>query len=613
MCEHHSDHPAAEDVQRHSCAHLLAAALRRLRPGARFGVGPATADGFYYDVEVSPPLGEADLPALEAEMRALAAEALPFQREERTLEEAIAAVAAADQPYKVELLELLRERGSTAVARASGDAAAVAEDVEWVSLYRLGDFVDLCRGPHVAHAGLTGHFKLIRLAGAYWRGDERNPQLQRIYGLCFGSAAALEERLWQIEQARLRDHRRLGRQLGLFAFADEVGAGLPLWLPHGVALRQELECLARDEERREGYQPVVTPHIARAALYRRSGHLAHYGEDMYPPLDIDGEAFYLKPMNCPHHHQVYAAAPRSYRELPLRLSEYGQVYRYEQSGALAGLMRVRGFCQNDAHLYCRADQAQAEFLRVLQLHARYYELFGIRDYWMRLSLPDLDRLDKYVDQPQQWRRALEIIRAALAESGYRYQEVEGEAAFYGPKVDFMIRSAIGTEYAISTNQLDFLAAQNFGLDYVGEDGGRHPVYVIHRAPLGSHERFVAFLIEHYAGAFPFWLAPVQLRILTVADRHRDYAEHVLAELLALPVRNGSGGLRAELDRSTERLPKQIRRAAEDKLPYLLVVGDREVEQGTVAVRRRGGEDLGALPLAVLLPRLRAEAEQRRAE
>jgi len=375
-------------------------------------------------------------------------------------------------------------------------------------------------------------------------------------------------------------------------------------------MRQELEFLALKEERRDGYHRISTPQITKEALYYRSRHLPYYKDDMYSPIDIDGENYYLRPMNCPHHHQVYLAGKHSYRELPIRYAEYGQVYRYEPSGGLSGLMRARGFCQNDAHIYCRYDQAKDEFLRVMRLHARYYDLMGIKEYHMRLSLPDLAKLDKYVNEPQRWLDALEIIRQAMKESGYPYIEAKGEAAFYGPKVDFMIKSVIGTEYAISTNQLDFLATETFDLSYIGEDGREHPVYVIHRAPLGSHERFVAFLIEHYAGAFPTWLAPVQVRVIPITDRVNDYAVKVRDRLFEEPVVNGTGGLRVDLDLSNERMQRKIREAQTKKIPYMLVVGDREAEQGMVAVRLRSGKDLGAMPLDQFIARVKREAESR---
>jgi threonyl-tRNA synthetase len=593
----------------------MAAAIHQLWPQAKFGVGPAIDNGFFYDVELPETLKLEDLEKIELAMRQLKNKKVPFERIELPIDDAIALMDKLGQRYKVELLGLLKERGSTAVAKDTGDDDAVgvgegAGGVPTVSLYKTGDFIDLCRGPHVRNAGEIGHFRLNRLAGAYWRGDARNPQLQRIYGLCYPTKEEVEKALWQIEEAKKRDHRKLGAELGLFTFSADVGAGLPLWLPKGTVMRQELEFLALQEERRDGYVRVATPQITKEALYYRSRHLPYYKDDMYPPIDIEGENFYLRPMNCPHHYQLYLAQKHSYRELPLRLAEYGQVYRYEPSGGLSGLMRVRGFCQNDAHIFCRYDQAKDEFLKVMRLHARYYDLMGIEEYYMRLSLPDLGKLEKYVNEPQKWLAALEIVRVAMKESGYPFVEADDEAAFYGPKVDFMIKSAIGTEFAISTNQLDFLATETFGLTYVGDDGAEHPVYVIHRAPLGSHERFVAFLIEHFAGAFPVWLSPIQIRVVPITDRQNDYALALRDKIFEVPVMNGTSGLRVDVDLSNERMQKKIRNAQTEKIPYMLVVGDREAAEGKVAVRLRSGKDLGAMPLEAFIARVKGEAESR---
>ncbi len=596
-------------TQRHSCAHLMAAALHKLWPNAQFGTGPAIENGFYYDVLLDKPLDENDLKQLEKEMRHMQKQRLAFVLQECDIDEAITKMAELKQNFKVELLRLLKEKGSTAVAKETGDDDVVAESesgVSEVSLYQTGSFIDLCRGPHVEHTGHIPAFKLTHLAGAYWRGDNTKPQLQRIYGLCFSTQEELDAEVWRLEQVKLRDHRRLGKELELFTFAEEIGVGLAIWLPKGTVLRDELEHLAQKEERRDGYMRVVTPHIAKEKLYYCSGHLPYYKDDMYDPIKIDEESYYLRPMNCPHHHMVYQSSPHSYRDLPLRISEYGQVYRYELSGALSGLMRTRGFCQNDAHIYCRFDQAKEEFLRVMQLHVRYYELMGIKDYYMRLSLPDLNKLDKYVNEPEKWLKALSILREAMQESGYPFKEVEGEAAFYGPKVDFMIKNVIGNEYAISTNQLDFLATERFNLNYTGDDGAKHPVYVIHRAPLGSHERFVAFLIEHYAGAFPLWLSPIQVRLIPIADRHVEYAQKVKDFLMNAEVHTGTCGLRVDMDDSAERMQKKIRNAQREKIPYMLIIGDKEVEDEKVAVRLRSGEDLGPIAVPDLLERLKTE-------
>ena len=600
---------------RHSAAHLMAAAVHAIWPGARFGVGPAVENGFYYDLDLPESLTQKDLERIEKKMRELKNKNLPYERVELPVDDAIAEMERLGQTYKVELLKLLKEKGSTAVAKETGDDDAVGASENGgaltISLYKTGDFVDLCRGPHVNSTSEIGVFKLMSIAGAYWRGNEKNPQLQRVYGAAFVNKEDLEKHLWRLEEAKKRDHRKLGQELEIFTFSDDVGQGLPLWLPNGSVIREELEKLAKEEERRDGYQRVFTPHITKDSLFYRSGHLPYYAEDMYAPIDIEGEPYYLKPMNCPHHHQIYAARPRSYRELPFRIAEYGQVYRYEQSGVLSGLMRVRGFSQNDAHLYCRYDQAREEFLKVMDLHARYYDMFGIEEYYMRFSKPDLNKLDKYVDAPDKWIAAMNIIKDVMEESGYPYVEAEGEAAFYGPKIDFMIRSAIGNEYAISTNQLDFLASERFDLTYIGEDNKEHPVYVIHRAPLGSHERFVAFLIEHYAGAFPTWLAPVQAVIIPIADRHNEYARKVYGQIFDTRVSNALGGIRVSLDDSRESMQKKIRNAQLKKVPYMLVAGDREAEEGQVSVRLRSGVDLKSMPVAAVIERIKDEIEERR--
>ncbi len=585
--------PEALELIRHDAAHVLAMAVQELYPGTQVTIGPSIENGFYYDFARDTAFTPDDLVRIEAKMHEIVKADLPTRREVWPRDLAIAHFEALGEHYKAEIIRDIPAN-------------------EDVSIYFHGHWHDLCRGPHFASTGKIGQaFKLTKIAGAYWRGDSKNPQLQRIYGTAWRDEKELAAYLHQLEEAEKRDHRRIGKELELFTLSPDVGAGLPLWMPNGMVIRQELEFLALQEERRDGYKRVATPHITKEALYFRSRHLPYYGEDMYSPLDIDGENYYLRPMNCPHHHLVYGATRHSYRELPYRIAEYGQVYRYEASGGLSGLMRVRGFCQNDAHIYCRYDQAKDEFVRVMHLHARYYDMMGIDDYYMRFSLPDLDKLDKYVDEPQKWLAAAEIIRQAMKESGYPYTEAKGEAAFYGPKVDFMIKSVIGTEYAISTNQLDFLATQTFDLSYIGEDGAEHPVYVIHRAPLGSHERFTAFLIEHYAGAFPVWLAPIQARVIPISEKAADYAQKVLDTLFQLPVANGTAGLRVDIDTTNERMQKKIRDAQLQKIPYMLVVGEREAAEGTVAVRLRSGKDLGAMSVERFLSRIKGEAESRK--
>ena len=585
--------PEALELIRHDAAHVLAMAVQDLFPGTQVTIGPAIESGFYYDFARDQPFTPDDLVRIEARMREIVNADLPTSREVWPRDKAVAHFMDMGEHYKAELI------------------AAIPEG-EDVSIYFHGPWHDLCRGPHFISTAKIGQaFRLTNVAGAYWRGDSRNAQLQRIYGTAWRDEKELNAYLSMLEEQEKRDHRKLGKQLELFTFSPDVGAGLPLWMPNGMVIRQELEFLALQEERKDGYRRVATPHIAKDALYLRSRHLPYYKEDMYSPLDIDGENYYLRPMNCPHHHLIYGATRHSYRELPIRIAEYAQDYRFEASGGLSGLMRVRGFCQNDAHIYCRHDQAKDVFIQVMRLHARYYDLMDIKEYYMRLALPDTANLQKYVDEPEKWLAAAEIIRTAMKESGYHFVEAKGEAAFYGPKVDFMIKSVIGTEYAISTNQLDFLATETFGLNYIGEDGKDHPVYVIHRAPLGSHERFTAFLIEHYAGAFPVWLAPIQARIIPITDRVADYALKVRDRLLALPVVNGTAGLRVDIDLSSERMQRKIREAQTMKIPYMLVIGDREAEADSVSVRLRSGKDLGAVALEDFVKRIRGEAESRR--
>ncbi len=583
---------------RHSLAHVLAQAVLEIRPKSKLGFGPPIDTGFYYDFFLDEPLTHDDLADLEKRMRKIIGARQEFTQGMRTAAEAVEFLKQSDQNFKVEYCEELIKQGETEIG-----------------FYTNGPFIDMCRGPHLEHTGNIPPdcFQLDSLAGAYWRGNEKNPQLTRIYGIAFKNKIDLADFIKRRELTRARDHRKLGVELDIFTFSQEVGSGLPLWLPNGTVIREELEKLAKEEERKEGYVRVATPHITKDKLYYKSGHLPYYKDDMYAPIEIEGELFYLKPMNCPHHHEIYLSGKRSYRDLPLRLAEYGQVYRYESSGALSGLMRVRGFCQNDAHLYCRFDQAKQEFINVMHMHARYYEMFGITDYFMRFSKPDLNNLDKYINEPQKWLTAMDIMYEAMNETGYRYVEAEGEAAFYGPKIDFMIKSAIGNDYAISTNQLDFLATDTFNLKYTGEDGKEHPVYVIHRAPLGSHERFVAFLIEHFGGAFPVWLSPVQAMVVPIADRHNEYGKKVYDALFRSDAPSVFGGVRVQMDDSRESMQKKIRNAQMKKIPYMLVVGDKEMQDGTIAVRLRDGSNLGTMSIDSFLERISGEIRTRAAK
>ncbi|MFZ2619860.1 MAG: threonine--tRNA ligase [Alphaproteobacteria bacterium] len=600
------------DAARHTmAAQLLARAVKELYPSAKLAIGPTVEFGFYYDIEFETNISADDLPKIAAKMAEIQKDDYTVTRELWPAEKVKAYFADRNETYKVDIVARAIEKGEM----FEGNTLSVyRQSIPKIIGKNSEDFIDLCRGPHAPSTGKTPlAFHLTGLAGAYWRGDSNNKQLTRIYGVAFREKKELEAHLNMVEESKKRDHRKLGAALDIFFIEpDKVGSGLPMWLPNGMVLRQELERLAIEEERRDGYHRVSTPVLAKEDLYYQSGHLPYYAEDMYAAIQIDEERYRLRPMNCPHHHHCYAARPKSYRELPYRIAEYGTVFRYEAHGALSGLMRARGFCQNDAHIYCTHDQAKDEFIKVMKLHQRFYNIFGIKDedFYMRLSLPDLNKLDKYVDQPDMWLKALGVIKEAMDESGFAYKEAQGEAAFYGPKVDFQIKNAIGAEYTISTNQLDFLATQRFNLTYTGEDGTAQPVYVIHRAPLGSHERFIAFLIEHYEGRFPTWLAPVQAVVIPITDKQNAYAEKVKEALFTAPIHTATGGLRVETDFASERMQKKILFAQQRQIPYMLVVGAKEEETGTVAVRLRNGTDLGAIPLEQLLTRLKQEIETR---
>lgn len=607
------------ETMRHSNAHLMAAAIQALWPNAKFGVGPDIKNGFYYDVQIDGhSLKAEDLKNIADKMEELKAKKLTIKRFELPIDEAIKKMEELNQPFKVELLKLLKEKGSTAIIEKEfeddkGIVDVNPQGVATVSFYQLGDFVDLCRGPHVDSTDQIGVFELYNITSAYWRGNAKNPALTRLYGYSYPTKKELKAEKDRIEEAKKRDHRNLGeKRLELFAFSEDIGPGLPMWLPNGYAIRAELERLVTEKEREYGYKTVKTPPIAKEALYFKSGHLPYYQNDMYKPMDFDGEMYRLRPMNCPHHHQVFLSKPRTYKDLPLAIAEYGLVHRYEDRGTLHGLLRVRGFTQNDAHIYCTYEQAKAEFLKVMRLHVEQYAVFDIKDYYMRLSLPDMNKKDKYVDLPEKWQKTLSIIKEAMEESGYPYKAVEGEAAFYGPKIDFIIKSAIGTEYAISTNQLDFLAADKFELKYQGNDDQYHgDIYVIHRAPLGSHERFVAFLLEHYAGAFPTWLAPEQIRITPIKESHNAYAKELEKYFFAAKVDTATGGLRVNVDSSGDTINKKIRNAQLDKIPYMVVVGDEEIKNRTISVRLRSGSEIKNIRWEDLLQRLKYEIENRK--
>ena len=585
--------PAKIENIRHSFAHVLAAAVQKLYPKAQFGIGPVIENGFYYDFALPAEAiseGEALLLRIEKEMRAIASRNLSFKKELWLAAKATTYFKKEKQPYKIELIKgLLKTAGKKKIQ----DTKYKIQNTKVGMVYTGDVFLDLCRGGHVENTKELplDAFKLTSIAGAYWRGDEKNPMLTRIYGVAFETKKELDQYLWQQEEAKKRDHRILGEKLKLFIFAPEVGPGLPLWLPNGTIIREEIETYAKQVEKEWGYQRVTTPHIAKEDLYKMSGHIPYYRDSMFPPMKLDDGNYYLKAMNCPHTHMIYRSQPHSYRDLPIRYAEYGTVYRYELSGTLAGLLRVRGFTQNDAHIYCREDQVEEEFLNVMKLHEFWYKkVFGITNFYMRLSLPSKDK-KKYANIPEGWKKATSLLQSAMKKSGLPFTEVQGEAAFYGPKVDFQIKSVIEREETASTNQLDFLATKRFNLLYKNKEGKDQPVYVIHRAPLGSHERFIAFLIEHYAGVFPLWLAPEQIWILPISDQFIEFAKSVKKEFEAK-----NRDLRVAIKDENETLGKKIREGEMQKIPYLLIVGQKEQSTNTVSVRQRGKGNLGQMKI-----------------
>jgi len=574
---------------RHSLSHVLAQAVLSLRPGSTLGFGPAIADGFYYDFILSEPISEEDFPEIEKRMRHIIKQRQEFVLEELPAAEALARIDAMGEPYKREYAEdLVHKQGLASL-----------------TFYRNGPFLDMCEGPHVTNTKElpAQAFKLRSIAGAYWRGNNDNAMMTRIYAWAFETKEELDAHIKAYHDALARDHKKLGRELEIFTIDEEIGKGLPLWLPSGTVIRDELEALARELEFKAGYQRVATPHLSKQGLYYKTGHLPYYATHMYPVMELketgsDGETevketYCLKPMNCPHHHRIFAARPRSYRELPIRLAEYGHVYRFEDAGALSGLLRVRGMCMNDAHIYCTEDQIESEFLAVMEMHRRVYEILGLHDFYFRFSTWDPEDpkgKEKYVDNPAAWERTQSLVRSAMERSGLPFVEGKGEAAFYGPKIDVQFRTVTGREETASTNQLDFAVPERLGLKYVGSDNAEHTPYVIHRAPLGTHERFIAFLIEHYGGAFPTWLAPVQARFVTVSERFNEHAEKLVAALRDKMVR-------AELDPSNETMGKKVRNAVTQKIPNVLVLGEREVEEQTVTLRRYGSRDQETMPFA----------------
>ena len=573
------DLPAEERLfrMRHSAAHVLAEAMLERFPEAKYAIGPPIEHGFYYDFELPRPLTPEDLQWLEQRMRRSQKRNLPIEGEQIPKDEARAIFA--DQPYKLELIDDIED--------------------ETVGHFKHGEFEDLCRGGHTDNTGQLGAFKLTHSAGAYWRGDENNTMLQRVYGVLFPTAEELQAHLDAVEEAQKRDHRRLGRELDLFSTHEEFGPGLIYWHPKGSRVRNEIENAWREEHYNGGYEIVYTPHIGRSTLWETSGHLDFYAESMYSPMDVDGNDYYLKPMNCPFHVQIYNSSKRSYRELPMRLAELGTVYRYERSGVLHGMLRVRGFTQDDAHIICTPEQLDEEIDGVVQFVLNLLRLFGFDDFEASLST----RPEKAVGDPEEWERAEEVLRRALDRAGLDYELDEGGGAFYGPKIDINLRDTLGRSWQCSTVQFDFNLPERFDMSYVGEDGADHRPFMVHRALLGSIERFVGIMIEHYGGAFPLWLAPVQAVVIPIADRHVEYAQHVERELRARR-------LRVEVDASGERMGNKIRRAQLQKVPYMLVVGDREVEAERVSVRDRSGDDLGAMPLFQVGDRMVDERDSR---
>jgi threonyl-tRNA synthetase len=584
-------------IMRHSLAHITAAAIQKIWPEAKFGVGPVIENGFYYDIDLGEKkISEANFPKIEKVMRGIIEHGNNFERFEMPIDQAITWAKDNNQPYKEELLNDLKRSGTTIAKELDMDEIGLPTDgesiVKNVTFYKIGNFVDLCRGPHLTNTKEIGAFKLMRVAGAYWRGKETNPQMQRLYGVAFATQAELDDYLERLTQARLRDHRVIGPQLGIYMISDSVGPGLPLMMPRGETVKNLLIRYMRQEEEARGYKYVETPVLAHEELYKRSGHANYYSEDMYKLTDDEGQVFYLKPMNCPHHHMIFEKLVDSYRDLPFKLAEAGRIYRKELSGALTGLIRVRGpITQNDSHIYVRPDQLKDEFVKVLELFKSVYETMGISDYWYRLSLPDFKK-DKYSGDKKAWLDASDAIREAMREFGADFIEVEGEAAFYGPKIDVQTRNILGKEDTIATSQVDILVPYRMDLNYIDEKGNKVKPIIIHRAILGSYERFIGFLIEKTAGWFPFWLAPEQVRILTINNTLDDYVDEVkkvLSEIvLTKPLKYNE--LRYSVDDRNESLGKKIREAANWKIPIQLIIGQKDKEAREVSVRTKLGEE-----------------------
>ena len=579
------DSVEGHDTLLHSTAHLMAQAVKDLFPEALVTIGPTIENGFYYDFDVDIPFTDEVIQNIENRMKELARSSQEISRMEISASDAIKMFDDMGESYKVEIIKEI-------------------DPNDIISAYTQTSFTDLCRGPHVSNTSKIKYFKLLSTSGAYWRGDENNKMLQRIYGTVFSTKDALKTHLHNLEEAKKRDHRKLGKELNLFAFDEEVGPGLPLWLPNGTVMIEELERLAKQTEKKAGFDQVRTPHLTKGTIYERSGHLEHYKDSMYPEMSIDGADYYVKPMNCPHHHKIFSAIPRSYRDMPVRLSEYGTCYRYEKSGQLFGLMRVRSLQMNDAHIYCSPDQFKEEFINVCKMYLEYFELFDIKKYTMRLSLHDKKHLgDKYVDEPELWLETEQWVREALDEGGFNYVEVPGEAAFYGPKIDVQVWSAIGKEFTLATNQVDFVVPERFDLSYKDKNGNQQTPICIHRAPLSTHERFIGFLIEHFGGNFPLWLAPVQVAVLPVSEKVNDYAKNITNKLI-------DHDIRAMLDDRSDKVGAKIRKAEINRINVMLIVGPKEQENNTVSVRRKFSGDLGTVDQDILLSTLVNEIKDR---
>lgn len=580
------DDDAGKNTFWHSSAHLMAEAVEAIFPGVKFWVGPALDKGFYYDMDLADKkITEDDLLAIEKKMIELAKKNSQYIREQKAKAEAIAYFTEKGDEYKLDLLANLKD----------GE----------ISFYTQGQFTDLCRGPHIPHTGFIKSIKLTSIAGAYWKGDEKNKMLTRVYGVSFPNQKELDEYLLMLEEAKKRDHRKLGKELSIFTMDDDVGPGLPLWMPNGTVIIEELEKLAKETEEAAGYKRVVTPHIAKESMYLTSGHLPYYADSMFPPMELDGTKYYLKAMNCPHHHKIFGAEPKSYKDLPYRIAEYGTCYRYEQSGELFGLMRVRCLHMNDAHIYCNKEQFAQEFKSVNEMYLKYFGIFGIDKYVMRLSLHDSAKLgQKYVNEPALWKETEDMVRKVLIETNTPFVEVQDEAAFYGPKIDVQIWSAIGREFTLATNQVDFNSGRKFKLEYTNPHNESEIPLIIHRAPLGTHERFIGFLLEHYAGKFPVWLAPLQVKILPISDKFMEYAHQVFTTLK-------KAGVRVEVDDRSEKIGKKIRDTELMKVPYMLVIGEKEMNEGQLSVRRQGKGDLGAVSLNSFVESIKEEILERK--